>query len=152
MAVPLLLFAFLILYIVYRYVVHPLVVSPLSRVPNAHPTAPFSSAWILWSRYVGKENVTVYNAHKRLGPMIRLGPNEISLNCVDGGIRTVSLTQHFLPSHQSFKPQCTRYEYSEQRLWIVPEVTKHLIARPHLNYFYFAYQVPTLETCGWLME
>lgn len=115
MAVPLLLFAFLILYVVYRYIVHPLVVSPLSRVPNAHPTAPFSSAWILWTRYVGKENVTVYNAHKRLGPMIRLGPNEISVNCVDGGIRTVSLTQHFAPSHQSFSPPPSMYKVRVQQ-------------------------------------
>lgn len=80
-------------YSFYRYIVYPLVRSPLSSIPNAHPTAVLSSIWILWIRYIGKENATVYDAHTRLGPMVRLGPNEISLNCVDGGIRTVSQTK-----------------------------------------------------------
>ncbi|KAH0075623.1 cytochrome P450, partial [Aureobasidium melanogenum] len=35
------------------------------------------------------ENATVLAAHERLGPLVRLGPNEISVNCVNGGIRTV---------------------------------------------------------------
>ena len=75
--------------IVYRYVIHPTFISPLSQVPAAHPTVPFCSAWILWKRFSGKENATVLDAHKRLGPLVRLGPSEISVNCVNGGIRTV---------------------------------------------------------------
>ena len=31
----------------------------------------------------------MHAAHQKHGPIIRLGPNEISVNQVDGGIRTV---------------------------------------------------------------
>ncbi|EEH05962.1 conserved hypothetical protein [Histoplasma capsulatum G186AR] len=34
-------------------------------------------------------NRTIYKAHQKYGPIVRLEPSEISVNCVDGGIRTV---------------------------------------------------------------
>ncbi|PGG99521.1 unspecific monooxygenase [Blastomyces parvus] len=34
-------------------------------------------------------NRTIHEAHQKYGPIVRLGPSEISINCVDGGIRTV---------------------------------------------------------------
>ena len=79
-----------ILVAVYRYVILPVFVSPLSKIPAAHPTSSLSPSWILWTRWRGRENSTVLAAHERLGPLVRLGPNEISVNCVNGGIRTVS--------------------------------------------------------------
>lgn len=36
-----------------------------------------------------KGNKTIHDAHQRCGPIVRLGPGEVSINCVDGGIRTV---------------------------------------------------------------
>ncbi|KAK5291153.1 Na+/H+ antiporter, partial [Cryomyces antarcticus] len=84
-------FAFILLCVVviYKYLVHPTFLSPLSRIPNAHPSSHLSPLWILWIRYTGRENRTVFAAHESNGPVIRLGPNEVSVNCVDGGIRTV---------------------------------------------------------------
>jgi hypothetical protein len=82
--------AYAICSFLYRYIVFPALISPLSKIPAAHPTSPLSPAWILWKRWSGKENATVLAAHERFGPVIRLGPKEISVNCVDGGIRTVS--------------------------------------------------------------
>ena len=61
----------------------------MSRIPSAHPTASISSFWILWIRHEFRENRTLEAAHARLGPVVRLGPNEISVNCVDGGLRTI---------------------------------------------------------------
>jgi hypothetical protein len=69
---------------IYKYIIHPAFISPLARVPNAHWTAPFSNLWILWIRYKARENRTVYAAHKALGPIIRLGPSELSVNDVNG--------------------------------------------------------------------
>ncbi|KAH0287189.1 putative cytochrome P450 monooxygenase [Aureobasidium namibiae CBS 147.97] len=83
------LFGAAILYALYRFVIAPVFFSPLSKIPAAHPTASFTPAWILWTRWCSRENTTVLAAHERLGPLIRLGPNEISVNCVNGGIRTV---------------------------------------------------------------
>lgn len=36
-----------------------------------------------------QNNRTVHAAHQKHGPIVRLGPNELSVNCVDGGIRTI---------------------------------------------------------------
>lgn len=78
-----------IVFLVYRFVVYPAFVSPLASIPSAHPTAPFAPLWILWKRHQFKENSTLYAAHNILGPIVRVAPNEISINCVEGGIRTV---------------------------------------------------------------
>jgi cytochrome P450 len=74
---------------VYKYLIHPLFISPLSQIPNAHPLAGWTSFWILLIRYRGCELQTIHKAHQRLGAIIRLGPNEISVNCVKGGIQTI---------------------------------------------------------------
>jgi hypothetical protein len=60
-----------------------------SPIPWAHWTAGLSSFWILWIRYSYRENRTIHEAHKKLGPVIRLGPDEVSVNCVKGGIQTI---------------------------------------------------------------
>lgn len=44
---------------------------------------------MLWIRFRNVENDIVFQAHKKHGPVVRLGPNEVSINCVDDGIKTV---------------------------------------------------------------
>ena len=63
--------------------------NPLRKVPAAHPLAHFTSLWIDSVRWRSVENATLKAAHDRLGPIVCLGPNEISVNCVKGGIRDV---------------------------------------------------------------
>ena len=79
----------LAIFILYKYLIYPTYISPLAKIPNAHFTSSISSAWILWTRLRCQENRDVFAAHQRYGPVVRLGPNELSINCVDGGIRTV---------------------------------------------------------------
>ena len=78
-----------VLALLYQYILHPLLFSPLRRLPSAHPLARFTSLWILYIRFIEWENRAVHAAHVKHGPIILLGPNEISVNCVDGGIRNV---------------------------------------------------------------
>lgn len=73
----------------YKYFLYPVFLSPLSQIPNAHFTASFSSLWILRVRSKSTENHTLLSCHQKYGPVIRVSPNEISINCVDNGIRTV---------------------------------------------------------------
>jgi hypothetical protein len=79
--------AFLIFSIVYQYWT-----SPLSQIPSVHWSAPWSRCFILWQIYHGNRKHAHYIGHtKRAGeilPVIRVGPNEISLMSVDG-IETV---------------------------------------------------------------
>lgn len=74
---------------IYRCLIYPTFVSPLSKIPSIHPVAAITSLWMLWIRFCNVENDTVFQAHKKHGPVVRLGPNEISVNCVDDGIKTV---------------------------------------------------------------
>ncbi|KAG6368591.1 hypothetical protein INS49_002804 [Diaporthe citri] len=73
----------------YCYLLHPIFISPLRNIPPAHWSAPISRFWILYTRRRRNENTTIHALHQRLGPLVRLGPSEISVNCVDGGIRTI---------------------------------------------------------------
>lgn len=73
----------------YRYLLYPVFISPLSKIPNAHVTASFCPVWILWVRYSRIENRTLLSSHERLGQVIRLGPDEVSVNCIEGGLRTI---------------------------------------------------------------
>ena len=73
----------------YQYLLYPVFISPLAKIPSAHFTASFCSAWILWVRYRRIENRTLLSCHERFGQVIRLGPNEVSVNCIEGGVRTI---------------------------------------------------------------
>ncbi|KAL4798055.1 cytochrome P450 [Aspergillus venezuelensis] len=92
MEIPLLAWAVSVLLgisLLYEYAIYPSVVSPLSKLPNAHWSASLSPAWILWKRFRCQNNRTIHAIHQRLGPIVRLGPSEISINCVEGGIKSV---------------------------------------------------------------
>ncbi|OOF97217.1 hypothetical protein ASPCADRAFT_143474 [Aspergillus carbonarius ITEM 5010] len=78
-----------ILLLAYKVVIYPVFISPLSKIPNAHWSAPISPVWIIWKRYMAQNNRTIQAAHEQLGPIIRLAPSEVSVNCVDGGIKSV---------------------------------------------------------------
>ncbi|CAL5872786.1 uncharacterized protein PFLUO_LOCUS7055 [Penicillium psychrofluorescens] len=75
--------------VVYKAIIYPAFVSPLAKIPNVHWSAPISPAWMLWRRFRMQNNRTIQAAHEQLGPIVRLGPTEISINCVDGGIKSV---------------------------------------------------------------
>ncbi|MCJ1388471.1 hypothetical protein MMC18_001318 [Xylographa bjoerkii] len=73
----------IILLSIYHYVILPVFISPLSKIPNAHLTSslPF---WIWWKRRTGFENRSIFAAHQKHGSIIRLGPNEVSVASLDG--------------------------------------------------------------------
>ncbi|EME83790.1 uncharacterized protein MYCFIDRAFT_202777 [Pseudocercospora fijiensis CIRAD86] len=74
---------------IYKYIIYPAFLSPLAKIPNAHWSASISPLWILYHRHQQQDTFVVHACHSRLGPIMRLAPNELSVNCVDGGIRTI---------------------------------------------------------------
>ncbi|KAK5189455.1 hypothetical protein LTR96_010141 [Exophiala xenobiotica] len=68
----------------YNFIIYPVFFSPLAKIPNAHFLAPVTSLWITWKRFKRQNRGTIHLAHKTLGPIVRLGPNEISLNSLEG--------------------------------------------------------------------
>lgn len=78
----------LLLLLFYKYIIAPVFVSPLSKIPNARFTAPILPIWMWLKRRAGTESRTIFSLHQRLGSVVRLGPNEISVNSADG-LRTI---------------------------------------------------------------
>ena len=70
--------------ILYKLVIHPVFLSPLSKIPNAHWTSSVLPTWIWWKRRMAVESHAIHSAHQKYGPVIRLAPNELSLASLDG--------------------------------------------------------------------
>lgn len=73
----------------YKFLVHPILLSPLAKVPNAHWSSSFSPLWLLYQKWNHYENRAVYNRHMESGPLIRLAPNVLSVNCFEDGIKKI---------------------------------------------------------------
>lgn len=79
--------------------IHNTLLSPLSKIPDSHLSAPFSSLWIKWLRHQNQLNRFLEAAHDAYGPVVRLGPNELSVNCVQDGFKTIYTTKAFEKHH-----------------------------------------------------
>ena len=110
------LFSFLI----YKYVVFPAFFSPLSKIPNAHFTSPISPAWIWWRRRTQRENISILCAHREKGPIVRLGPNELSVSSID------SLRQVYTGGYIK-----THFYVDEFQNFQTPNLISMLDHRPH---------------------
>lgn len=77
----------ILLALLYRYVVWPYFFSPLAKIPNAHFTSPISSKWIEQDADNTKVR-TIHALHQKHGAVVRLGPNELSVNSLHG-LRTI---------------------------------------------------------------
>ena len=74
--------------LLYKYILSPLLFSPLSKIPNAHYSAPILPLWIWSKRRTGAGVHTFLALHEKYGPVVRLAPNEISVNSAEA-LRTV---------------------------------------------------------------
>ncbi|KAK1759710.1 hypothetical protein QBC47DRAFT_293287 [Echria macrotheca] len=84
LAILLLLLLLLLIYL-YKTLYH----NPLSSIPPAHWSAPYSRAWILWVRFSRRENEILKEVHGRLrSSVIRVAPWEVSV-CGLEGVRGV---------------------------------------------------------------
>lgn len=80
--------ALLLLLLFYKFVLFPAFLSPLSKVPNAHFTAPFASLWISSKRRASAGTRAIFSLHQKYGPILRLGPNELSV-CTPSALKTI---------------------------------------------------------------
>ncbi len=81
-------FALLLLLLIYKYILFPAFLSPLSKIPNAHFTAPFASLWISSKRRASAGTRAIFSLHQKHGPVLRLGPNELSI-CTPAALKTI---------------------------------------------------------------
>ncbi|MCH1922821.1 cytochrome P450, partial [Shewanella sp. A3A] len=59
---------------IYRLFFHP-----LSKVPGP-PLAACTSLWLAYHTYVGDECTVVHALHKKHGPVLRVGPNDVDIS------------------------------------------------------------------------
>lgn len=74
----------LLAFVSYKFLIFPIFISPLAKLPHAHPLCSFTTAWFKQQRKKHRELRTLYEAHRRHGPVVRLGPWEVSLASPDG--------------------------------------------------------------------
>ncbi|KAK3312004.1 cytochrome P450 [Apodospora peruviana] len=82
--VLLLVAATVVLSVLYRFILYPAFLSPLAKVPAARWHARISPLYSYYIKYANIENREVHKLHSRYGPVVRLAPNELSVNCLDG--------------------------------------------------------------------
>lgn len=73
----------------YKFLIYPLFLSPLAKIPAAHWTSHVCPLWIYYIRWKNTENKTIYELHKKKGPIIRTAPSQLSVNCYEGGLKTI---------------------------------------------------------------
>ncbi|PSN73833.1 cytochrome P450, partial [Corynespora cassiicola Philippines] len=67
------------------YILYILLFHPLRHIPAAHPTAPFAPLWILHHRRNNSQALpAITRAHAQHGPLVRLGPCELSVSSYEG--------------------------------------------------------------------
>ncbi|KAF9876041.1 cytochrome p450 [Colletotrichum karsti] len=76
------------LWLVYHFILYPVFISPLAKIPAPHWSCHVSPLWILLARKNNFQNRSLHRAHLELGPVVRIGPNEISVDGYDA-LRTV---------------------------------------------------------------
>lgn len=96
---------------IYKFIVHPAFLSPLAKIPAANWHARISPLWLYWKRFTITENQTIIRLHREKGPIVRTAPNELSVNCYEGGLKTI-YTGGF-PKHAFYARRFTNYGYRE---------------------------------------
>ncbi|EMT72228.1 cytochrome P450 [Fusarium oxysporum II5] len=86
---PTVVYTAAIAFLLFKFVIYPSLLSPLAKIPAARWHARFSPLFSWYIKYYKLENITVFTLHQKYGPIVRLGPKELSINCYEGGLKTV---------------------------------------------------------------
>ncbi|KAL7270148.1 hypothetical protein RUND412_007155 [Rhizina undulata] len=81
MSIPIILLA---LVLPLNLILIPLFSHPLRKIPAAHQIAHYTRLWILWKTIFKQRNRSIHAAHQKHGPIVRLGPNEVSVSSLEG--------------------------------------------------------------------
>ncbi|KAK5744119.1 hypothetical protein LTR17_002149 [Elasticomyces elasticus] len=106
---------------------------PLRAASSAHWSARYSGLWMWLQHFNDRGADAVHKAHLRHGPVVRLGPSEISVCAVEGGLDTIY-------SFRDPMPKTARYQvansYDEQPMVALVDEASHrhrrkLLAQPY---------------------
>ncbi|KAF2178954.1 putative cytochrome P450 monooxygenase [Zopfia rhizophila CBS 207.26] len=109
---------------IYKYIIYPAFLSPLSRIPNAHRTSSISPLWILYKRWKYQDPPAVHAAHLQKG-------NAISINCVKDGVNIV-----YAPNFDKSGWYSPLENYGVQSMVSMLAGGPHSIRKRMLSHFY----------------
>jgi hypothetical protein len=108
---------------------------PLNKAKNAHWSAPYSDLWIWWQRFNDRGAGAVHQAHLANGPVIRLGPRELSVCSVEGGIDKIYGFRNSMPKTDWYQ---LANSYGEEPMVAIKDDDVHrlrrkMLAQPYLK-------------------
>lgn len=107
--------------------------SRLNAAKAAHWSAKYSGRWIQRQRLQLRDTAAVHEAHLRHGPVVRLGPSEISVNDIDAGVKLI---------YEARMPKTDWYQfavsYGAESMFAISNEKQHmqrkkLVAKPYLK-------------------
>ncbi|PYH84665.1 benzoate 4-monooxygenase cytochrome p450 [Aspergillus uvarum CBS 121591] len=134
--------ALLALATVVAWLIYTYFFSPLASIPNAGILAPVSRLlWEFPSEYQGKVTLELPKLHKKLGPLVRIGPNQISFYSLD-----IYKTVH--APHSPFAKDPRVYNQFVQdghpALFSITDTKEHAQRRRHMGILFNRSKVPAL--------
>lgn len=108
-------------FLLWKYLIYPLFLSPLASVPAAHPIARISTIWIDWQRLRGRDFQSISAAFQSKGDYVVVSPQEIAVNDMDAvnsvwGIGATDFDKH--PSYDYWATQ--GYERNLRFFFLLP--------------------------------
>ncbi|KAK4892094.1 hypothetical protein LTR27_009444 [Elasticomyces elasticus] len=106
---------------------------PLKAAKSAHWSARYSGLWLWWQHFQDAGTDAVHKAHLRHGPVVRLGPSEISVCAVEGGLDTIYSFRDPMPKTGWYQ---VANSYGEQPMVALIDEASHrhrrkLLAQPY---------------------
>lgn len=106
---------------------------PLASAKKAHWSAPYTGLWIWWQHIHDRSAEVVHQMHLRHGPVIRLGPSELSVCCVDGGIDVIYGFREAMPKTDWYQ---VANSHGKEPMVAIRNEAPHRVRRRMLAYPY----------------
>ncbi|KAJ5389089.1 benzoate 4-monooxygenase cytochrome p450 [Penicillium cataractarum] len=127
----------LVIKIIYTYFF-----SPLSHIPNAGLLAPISRfMWEFPLEYRGQLTLELPKIHKRLGPLVRIGPNEVSFYSLDIYKRVHAPNSAFIKDPRVYGQFV---QDGHPALFSITDSKEHAQRRRHMGVLFNRSRVPAL--------
>ncbi|CDM28007.1 Cytochrome P450 [Penicillium roqueforti FM164] len=125
-----------------RQLVHTYFFSPLSHIPNASLLAPISRLlWEFPTEYQGHLTLELPKLHKRLGPLVRIGPNEVSFYSLDIYKRVHAPASKFVKDPRVYSQFV---QDGHPALFSITDPKEHAQRRRHMGVLFNRSKVPLL--------
>ncbi|KAF3385185.1 Cytochrome P450 monooxygenase yanH, partial [Penicillium rolfsii] len=116
--------------------------SPLSHIPNAGRLAPISRfLWEFPLEYRGQLTLELPKIHKRLGPLVRIGPNEVSFYSLDIYKKVHAASSPFVKDPRVYGQFV---QDGHPALFSITDSKEHAQRRRHMGVLFNRSRVPSL--------